>query len=342
MAEPKVTIICPVYNEERYISTCIESIIAQDYLKEAMEVLFVDGRSKDNTAEIIKAYSRRAPYIRLLDNEHHTVPYALNKGIRKSDGDVVIRIDGHCTYPSDYVSTLVRYLYSLEADNVGAVWNTVPARDTAICHAIAIASSHPFGVGNSRHKIGASDIMLADTVPFGCYRRDVFDRIGLFDTDLTRNQDDELNARLTNHGGKIYLIPQLVINYTARDTIGKMSRMYYQYGLYKPLVNKKLGSPASMRQFFPLIWDSVFSHALRTRHNRRRSNEHAVRLDSLCIYHRTGTVFCHRSRHWPQTFVISQAPHPYGASAICVPCNTHELWLRLSERHIQSVDEQEV
>lgn len=254
MAEPKVTIICPVYNEERYISTCIESIIAQDYLKEAMEVLFVDGRSKDNTAEIIKAYSRRAPYIRLLDNEYHTVPYALNKGIRKSDGDVVIRIDGHCTYPSDYVSTLVRYLYSLEADNVGAVWNTVPARDTAICHAIAIASSHPFGVGNSRHKIGASDIMLADTVPFGCYRRDVFDRIGLFDTDLTRNQDDELNARLTNHGGKIYLIPQLVINYTARDTIGKMSRMYYQYGLYKPLVNKKLGSPASMRQFFPMLF----------------------------------------------------------------------------------------
>jgi len=254
MAEPKVTIICPVYNEERYISTCIESIIAQDYLKEAMEVLFVDGRSKDNTAEIIKAYSRRAPYIRLLDNEHHTVPYALNKGIRKSDGDVVIRIDGHCTYPSDYVSTLVRYLYSLEADNVGAVWNTVPARDTAICHAIAIASSHPFGVGNSRHKIGASDIMLADTVPFGCYRRDVFDRIGLFDTDLTRNKDDELNARLTNHGGKIYLIPQLVINYTARDTIGKMSRMYYQYGLYKPLVNKKLGSPASMRQFFPMLF----------------------------------------------------------------------------------------
>lgn len=254
MAEPKVTIICPVYNEERYIGACIESIIAQDYLKEAMEVLFVDGRSKDNTAEIIKAYSRLAPYIRLLDNEHHTVPYALNKGIRKSDGDVVIRIDGHCTYPSDYVSTLVRYLYSLEADNVGAVLNTVPAKDTAICHAIAIASSHPFGVGNSRFRIGASGIILADTVPFGCYRRDVFERIGMFDTDLTRNQDDELNARLTNHDGKIYLIPQLVINYTARDTIGKMSRMYYQYGLYKPLVNKKLGSPASIRQLFPMLF----------------------------------------------------------------------------------------
>lgn len=254
MAEPKVTIICPVYNEERYIGACIESIIAQDYPQDAMEVLFVDGRSKDKTAGIITEYCRRAANIHLLDNEQHTVPYALNKGICRSDGDVVIRIDGHCIYPSDYVSTLVKYLYELDADNVGAVWNTVPAKDTAICHAIAIASSHPFGVGGSMHKIGVSDIVRTDTVPFGCYRRDVFGKIGMFDTDLTRNQDDEFNARLTNHGGKIYLIPQLSINYTARDTIGKMCRMYYQYGLYKPLVNKKLGSPATIRQFFPMLF----------------------------------------------------------------------------------------
>lgn len=254
MSEPKVTIICPVYNEERYIGVCIDSIIAQDYPQDAMEVLFIDGRSKDNTAEIITEYSRRIDNIRLLDNEYQTVPYALNKGIRLSNSDVVIRIDGHCIYPSNYVSTLVKYLYELDADNVGAVWNTVPAKDTAMCHAIAIASSHPFGVGGSMHKIGVSDIMLADTVPFGCYRRDVFKRIGLFDTDLTRNQDDEFNARLTNNGGKIYIIPQLVINYTARDTIGKMCKMYFQYGLFKPLVNKKLGHPATVRQFFPMLF----------------------------------------------------------------------------------------
>jgi hypothetical protein len=148
----------------------------------------------------------------------------------------------------------VRYLYLLNADNVGGVWNTQPAKDTPICQAIAQASSHPFGVGGSMHKIGASKIIETDTVPFGCYKREVFDKTGPFDTDLVRNQDDEFNGRLLNLGGKIYLIPQVIINYTARDTLGKMRKMYYQYGLYKPLVNKKLGAPATVRQFFPLIF----------------------------------------------------------------------------------------
>jgi hypothetical protein len=165
-----------------------------------------------------------------------------------------MRIDGHCTYPTNYVSELVKYLYKLDADNVGGVWNTRPAKNTAVCHAIALASSHPFGVGGSMHKIGTSEIIETDTVPFGCYKRKVFEKIGLFDTDLVRNQDDEYNGRLINVGGKIFLIPQVIINYTARDSICKMRKMYYQYGLYKPLVNKKLGAPATIRQFFPMFF----------------------------------------------------------------------------------------
>lgn len=137
---------------------------------------------------------------------------------------------------------------------MGGVWNTQPAKETAICQAIALASSHPFGVGGSMHKIGASEIMETDTVPFGCYKREVFEKAGLFDTELVRNQDDEFNGRLLNKGGKIFLIPQVIINYTARDSLKKMRHMYYQYGLYKPLVNKKLGSPATTRQFFPLLF----------------------------------------------------------------------------------------
>lgn len=230
------------------------SILEQDYPKEALEVLFIDGRSTDRTREKIELYAKEHPYIRLLDNPQQVVPYALNKGVEESTGEVVMRIDGHCTYPTNYVSELVKYLYELNADNVGGVWNTQPAHETAICQAIALASSHPFGVGGSMHKIGASEIMETDTVPFGCYKREVFEKTGLFDTDLVRNQDDEFNGRLINLGGKIFLIPQVIINYTARDTIAKMRHMYYQYGLYKPLVNKKLGAPATVRQFFPLLF----------------------------------------------------------------------------------------
>lgn len=251
---PFVTVVCPIYNEEKYIAHCVDSILAQDYPKERMEVFLVDGMSRDHTRDILQHYLVQYPFLKLLDNEHQTVPYALNKGILQASGDVIVRLDGHCMYPVDYISALVHYLYSLNADNVGGVWRTLPAKDTAVCKAIALACSHPFGVGGSMHKIGARDIMETDTVPFGCYRKEVFDRIGLFDEDLTRNQDDEFNGRLRKAGGKIYLIPDVVIDYTARPTLKKMSRMYYQYGLFKPLVNKKLGAPATTRQFVPVIF----------------------------------------------------------------------------------------
>lgn len=249
-----VSVICPLFNEEKFIERCILSILEQDYPQDKLEVLFIDGRSTDNTREIVSKYAEKYPFIKLLDNPERIVPYALNKGLEESRGEVIMRLDGHCTYPTNYISELVRYLYELNADNVGGVWNTQPAKDTPICQAIALASSHPFGVGGSMHKIGASKIMETDTVPFGCYKREVFEKTGPFDTDLVRNQDDEFNGRLLNLGGKIYLIPQVIINYTARDTISKMRHMYYQYGLYKPLVNKKLGSPATARQFFPLLF----------------------------------------------------------------------------------------
>ena len=246
--------ICPVFNEEKFIEACIMSIIEQDYPQDAMEIIFVDGRSTDHTTDIIRRYMQNYPFMKLIDNPERIVPYALNKGLQEATGEVIMRLDGHCTYPTNYISELVKYLYLLNADNVGGVWNTQPAKDTPICQAIALASSHPFGVGGSMHKIGVSKITETDTVPFGCYKREVFEKTGPFDTDLVRNQDDEFNGRLLNLGGKIFLIPQVIINYTARDTLCKMRQMYYQYGLYKPLVNKKLGAPATVRQFFPLLF----------------------------------------------------------------------------------------
>jgi glycosyltransferase involved in cell wall biosynthesis len=260
-----ISVICPTYNEEKYIAQCIESTIAQDYPLSKIELLFVDGRSSDNTRDIIIEYQKKYDFIKLLDNPHKIVPYAMNIGINQASGKFIIRIDAHATYPTYYFSELIKYIQSLNADNVGGVWNTLAANDSTECRSIAIASSHKFGVGNSQHKVGAKQIIETDTVPFGCYRRDVFNRIGLFDEELVRNQDDEFNARLINSGGKIFLIPDIVINYTARDTLKKMSTMYYQYGLFKPLVNKKLRKPATVRQFFPalfltgLFWGAIVS-----------------------------------------------------------------------------------
>lgn len=249
-----ISIICPIHNEEKHIEKCINSILQQDYPIDRIELLLVDGMSSDETRKRLKVYEQNYSFIKLLDNVFKDVPHALNIGINASKGDVIIRIDAHCVYPLNYVSTLVRYLYELNADNVGAVWNTLPAKNNSICRAIAFGSSHKFGVGNSKHKVGATEIMETDTVPFGCYRREIFDKIGFFDEELTRNQDDEFNGRLIKSGGKIFLIPHLVIDYTARESLKKISKMFFQYGLFKPLVNKKLGKPTTVRQFFPVVF----------------------------------------------------------------------------------------
>lgn len=169
-------------------------------------------------------------------------------------GDIIVRLDAHAVFPQNYLSELVKNLHELDADNVGGVCRTLPINDTPVCRSIAYVLSSSFGMGNSHFRIGADSIKEVDTVPFGCFKRELFERVGYFDEELTRNQDDEFNGRIIKNGGKIFLLPDLVIDYFARDTVAKVYKMFYQYGLFKPLVNKKLGQPATIRQFFPLLF----------------------------------------------------------------------------------------
>ncbi|PIP54167.1 MAG: hypothetical protein COX07_06790 [Bacteroidetes bacterium CG23_combo_of_CG06-09_8_20_14_all_32_9] len=254
MQQPKVTVIIPCRNEAIFISGVLNNLISQDYPKELLEVFVVDGMSSDKTADIIKSYAKRYPFIVYLENENKIVPYGLNKAIRRSTGEVIIRMDAHSLYPEYYISRLVYHLFSLNADNVGGVWVTVPCNNSTVAFAIAKASSCSFGIGNAMYRLGYERITEVDTVPFGCYRKEVFSKIGLFDTDLVRNQDDEFNARLIQNGGKIYLIPDVQIRYFARETPKKIIKMFYQYGFFKPLVYQKLKKPATLRQFAPLLF----------------------------------------------------------------------------------------
>ena len=261
---PEISIICPTYNEEKYIEKCITSMLSQDIDKANIELLFVDGRSTDKTREIILDFQKNHPFIQLIDNPERSVPFAMNYGIDGSHGKIIIRIDAHSEFPSNYISVLKEKLFELDADNVGPVCLTLPANQNTEAKAIATALSSSFGVGNAYFRIGANKIMEVDTVPFGCFKRETFDKIGKYDIELTRNQDDELNARIIKNGGKIFLIPDLVVKYYVRDTIKKTRKMYYQYGLFKPLVNKKIGSAATLRQFFPMLFvlGLIFGFAL--------------------------------------------------------------------------------
>ena len=252
-----LSVVCPIYNEEKYIAKCLDSIIEQDFPKDDMELLLVDGMSTDHTREVIANYQKRYPWIKILDNPKRIAPSAMNIGIKNSSGEVLIRLDAHVLYPTNYLSVLVRKLEELpNAENVGAICNTLPVNDTVEAQSIAAVLTSTFGVGNSYFRIGASEVIEVDTVPFGCFHKAIFDKVGLYDEELIRNQDDELNARIIKSGGKIYLIPDLVCKYFARDTANKVYMMFYQYGMFKPLVNRKLGRPATLRQFFPLCFVS--------------------------------------------------------------------------------------
>ncbi len=256
----RVSVILPCRNEARFIGPCIDSVLATEYPRELLELMVVDGASNDATREVVQRYAERHAFIRLLDNPQRIVPTALNIGIRASTGEIIVRMDAHVIYPPDYIPKLVKALETTDADNVGGRMLTVPTTRAPMAEAIAMALSHPFGVGNSWFRIGTAEPRYVDTVPFGCWRRELFDRIGMFDEELVRNQDEELNYRLSAAGGKILLLPDVVSYYYARESPRLAARMLYQYGYFKPLVARKIGRFMTMRQLVPAAF--VLSLAL--------------------------------------------------------------------------------
>lgn len=251
MSHPFVTVIVPTRDEERYIAATLDSILATTYPADRLEVLVVDGQSRDRTPAVVTEYAARQPAVRLLDNPKRTAPAALNIGIRAARGDIIVRMDAHVVYPPEYLPRAVAALMETGADNVGGIIVTRPGADTAMGRAIALGLSHPLGVGNSYFRIGTAERRWVDTVPFGCFHRSLFDRVGLFDEELVRNQDDEFNFRIGRRGGRVLLLPDLVAQYYARPSLRHVARMYYQYGYFKPLVARKVGRVMTARQLVP-------------------------------------------------------------------------------------------
>jgi glycosyltransferase involved in cell wall biosynthesis len=250
---PRVSVIIPCLDEAKFIGSCLDSVLGGEFPTEDLEVFVVDGESKDGTADVVDGYAARHTNVRRLNNPHRNTPCALNLGLAHASGDIVVRLDAHAVYPRNYIRLLVDWLERSGADNVGGIWETLPADARLISRAIAIALAHPFGVGNSWFRIGSSEPRWVETVPFGCYRREVFGRIGGFDEELLRDQDDEFNYRLIKNGGRILLVPQIVSRYYARDSLRKLWRMYFQYGLFKPLVIQKIGAMMRVRHVVPAL-----------------------------------------------------------------------------------------
>lgn len=252
---PLVSAIIPCCNEEKFISKCLDSIVNTDFPKERLEVLVVDGMSKDKTKEIVKKYTVHHPFIKILENQKIITPAAMNTGIKNSKGEIIIKMDAHSIYKKDYISKCVKHLEESGADNVGGVLKTIPAKNTLQARAVAHCLSNSFGVGTAFFRRGVKKPKEVDTVAFGCYRKEIFYKIGLFDERMAKIEDFELNSRIRKTGGKIMLFPDIqAYYYPSSENLRDFFEHNFFDGIWAIYPLKFVKFPLKLRHYFPLIF----------------------------------------------------------------------------------------
>jgi len=247
---PSVSVLVPIRNEEGYISRCLDSILSNDYPLEKLEILVIDGRSSDGSREIVKEYIEKSePKIRLLDNPQLIVPTAMNIGLKEAKGDVIIRIDGHSFVEGDFISTSVRSLIEKDVEAVGGpVRPVLDDSSSYLTRAISAALKSPLASGSARFN-GKRGYVT--TVSFGAYWSDVFKEYGDFDERFVRTQDYEMNYRIVNSGGRIFMNPDIKSYYYPRKSLFNLWKQYFQFGYWKTKVMKKYGKVLSMGNLIP-------------------------------------------------------------------------------------------
>jgi len=246
--KPRVSVVLPCRNEAGHIEACLQSILGQELPDGQIEIIVADGISTDGTREYLQRMAAQHPQLHVLNNPGRIVSRGLNAAIRAARGEVIVRMDAHTTYAPDYIKQCLTVLSETGADNVGG-----PMRTTALEYmqrAIRAVFHSPFAVGGARsHRPDYEGYV--DTVIYGCWNRDVFERVGYFDEELVRNQDDEHNLRIVRTGGKIYQSPRIRSAYHVRGSLPALFRQYMQYGYWKVLVIRKHQVPASVRHLVP-------------------------------------------------------------------------------------------
>ncbi len=253
-ALPFVTVVVPCRNEEKHIGRCLESILANDYPKDRIEILVLDGMSEDRTREIVAKYSQRYPMIRLVDNPKKHIPVAMNIGIQNARGERILKVDAHSTYQPEYISRCVHYQDLYGAENAGGVWKMVPGADTATARAIVLGLGHRFGSGNANVKVGVDKPTWSDSTAFGCFKKELFEGIGMYDENLLSSSDLDLNQRIQAAGGGILVVPDVIINYTADANLRAFRRHVFADGVWVSYVMKFGKKAWSWRHWVPAVF----------------------------------------------------------------------------------------
>jgi succinoglycan biosynthesis protein ExoA len=248
---PLVTVAMPCRDEEAYIEPCIRSLEAQDWPRDRLEILIADGMSIDATRQILARLAAADDRIRLVDNPARVQAAGLNECVRRARGDVIVRMDVHADYAPDFIRRCVDVLARTGADNVGGAAR--PKARTFFQRCVAAALSSPFGVGGSSYRKADAQGDVESVWP-GAFRRDVFERIGLFDPHALTNEDAELNQRILFAGGRVYMSREIVVHYYPRESMGALARQYFKYGKGRARTLLKHGRFLSWRPALPFLW----------------------------------------------------------------------------------------
>ncbi|MDX1901532.1 MAG: glycosyltransferase family 2 protein [Gammaproteobacteria bacterium] len=233
MTLPYLSILLPVKNEEKNIQSCLLQMAHQTYPKDKMEILVLDANSQDKTRSLIKMFceQHKELNIKILDDVVGQRSAGLNKGIKQSMGEVIVRIDARSLISNDYIEKCVSTLLEKNADNVGGVQRPVEGDQlNSVQCAIALAMSHPFGVGNAQFRVGKKSGEV-DSVYLGCFKREIFNKVGLFDDESPIiTEDSDINYRIRRSGGKVYLDKDINVYYVPRERLRDLAKLYFRYG----------------------------------------------------------------------------------------------------------------
>jgi glycosyltransferase involved in cell wall biosynthesis len=251
-ALPLVTVIMPIRNEADFIERAIRSVLNNDYPPDKMEILVVDGMSNDGTREIVEKLCKADNRVKLLNNPAKIQAVAMNIGIKTCQGEIFIRVDGHAEIPPAFIRKSVKCLYEHpDAWVAGGYWKTVS--QGYVGKVIAAATQSPLGVGNARHRLGNFDGWV-ETVSYGAHHKWIVEKIGYFDEEFVRSEDDEFNMRVILTGGKIWLSNSIWSTYYARRSLKKLWRQYFQDGFWRIKTLQKHHRPGAVRRVVPLLF----------------------------------------------------------------------------------------
>ena len=244
----RISLIVAMRNEESCIGECLRSLLAQDLDPSNFEVLACDGESTDGTWQIAENMLAGHPNCRVLHNPKVTQTAAWNRGIEESRGELIGIVSGHALLAPDYVSKVLETHARTGADLVGGPMSAVGQNRTG--EAVAVATSARFGMGGAKFHYASCE-ELVDTVYMGVCRRSVYEKVGGFDEELVRDEDDELSYRIREHGGRIVCNPAIRSKYYNRASLAGLWKQYFLYGLWKVRVLQKHPKQMRPRQFAP-------------------------------------------------------------------------------------------